>query len=164
MSNILTTKELAMYRQAVIDQFDSTPNGDGDDMLIIVDGIDDDRKYDRYTQIVNNLKTTRNLAGVQGGDLDVAVTVSTAGTGYVAGTQYPVAGGDGSGGSMVILTVGGSGEILTAECNNLGKGYATPTVDLTGDGDGLGVVALTSQAITGLNQVTVLDDMLASLT
>jgi len=159
MSNILTTKELAIYRQAIIDQFNTNPNGDGSAMQIVIDAVDDAQKLERYTQVVNNLKTTRNLSGVQGGDLDVAVTVSTAGTGYVAGTQYPVDGG--AGGSMVILTVGGAGEILTAECNNLGKGYGTPTVDLTGDGDGLGVVALTAQPVTGLNQVNVLDDMLA---
>jgi len=162
MSNILTTKELGIYRQAILDEFVATPLGDGTSMLAIVDALELANKLDRYTQVVDNLKTTRNLNGnLQGGDLVVAVTVSTAGTGYSAGSTYPVTGVTGTGGTMKILTVDTGGEILTAEVSSVGSGYDTPVVDLTGAGDGLGVVALTANAITGNSEVQTLDDMLA---
>lgn len=163
MGNILTTKELGVYRQAILNELNGDPVITGVDLEVIVSAMDVLKYTDRLTQVVDNIKSTHSLDNVTGGDLVVAVTVSTAGTGYVALDTYPVAGASGSGGVMTILTVGGSGEILTAEVTNVSVGYDTPTVDLTGAGDGAGVVALTANAITAFDQSTVLDDMLASI-
>ena len=163
MGNILTTKELGDYRQMIIDELAGDPMIDGATLEALVDVYDVAKYVERLNHVVDNIKSTHSLNNVTGGELDVAVTVSTAGTGYVEGATYPVAGVSGDGGVMTILTVDTGGEILTAEVSNVGIGYDTPTVDLTGDGDGLGVVALTAGAITALDQSTVLDDMLASV-
>jgi len=160
MGNILTTKELGEYRQAIIDELAVDSMTTGAELEAIIDPFDSNKQLDRLTQVVDNIKSTHSLNNVAGGVLSPAVTVTTAGTGYVEGATYPVAGVSGSGGVMTILTVDTGGEILTAEVTNQSVGYDTPTVDLTGDGDGLAEVAVSASVITALDQSTVLDDML----
>lgn len=67
------------------------------------------------------------------------ITVTTAGTGYTASDALTITGGDGSGATAKVLTVGGSGEILTVGMTDAGTNYTTAPTGFTG-GTGSGAV------------------------
>lgn len=66
------------------------------------------------------------------------IFVATAGTGYVAGDALTITGGDGTGATAEVLTVGGSGEVTSVGMTNSGSGFTTaPTGVSGGTGSGL---------------------------
>ena len=111
-------------------------------------------KPDMYRFVLKALRGTETL---RDGFVN-AVTITTAGTGYVAGTLLNVS-GDGVGAIVRIDTVSVAGAITGVSIAAKGSGYTSATVDLTGAGEGDGVLALTVK--TGMPTVDAYEATLA---
>lgn len=82
----------------------------------------------RLEQVINTTKQTRIISSGQ-----VTATLTAGGTGYAVGDVLPIT-GDGVGGQVEVLTVDGSGVILTIRTIGGADYVATATVDTTGVG------------------------------
>jgi len=102
---------------------------------------------------------TGNITIGEGGVRVINPTITTAGTGYVAGRIYQttVNAGSGAGSTIKVDTVNVSNEILTASIHTGGAGYTVSEIlTLTGGGSGgNGQVTITTIAATGQIDVSV---------
>jgi len=159
-SNVMTTRQLAMYEDAIMGQLNSDPLADATALKAVVDVIDSGQQIERYTQIVNRLKATVALTeGTHGGVVSENVFTS-GGTDYTVGQDLPVVdgGSDGVGATATVATIDVGGEILTINYIG-GKGYTTPTLDLTA-GTVDAVITIQATPYGAYNEVTLVDDML----
>lgn len=90
--------------------------------------------------------------GVTGGIVDSSI--DTAGTGYSEDDVLTIA--DGTGGTITVLTVGGSGEVLTYEVTTPGSGYTIATHAASG-GDGSDFVLSVDSVNAGSGSVFLQD-------
>lgn len=159
-NNVSTTKKLEDYKQAILAFLVLNPTTTPALLKAELEAKDEMYKLERHTQIVNYVGQTPGLHRASGGVVSGTIGITTAGTGYAIGDAFPITGGDGISGGLKVIAVGGSGEITGVELINAGLGYTTPVVDLSGSGDGLGVLALTASAVTGKDQSGLINDML----
>lgn len=162
MSNILTTSELKKYRNEVNAQIAADPTMTGTELKALLDTFDDAQRENRYNHTVSNLKNTKTLSGDVGGSVSLSVTIATAGADYLVGDTFPITGGEGTGAGVKVTAINGSGAITAVQVTNVGIGYVTPVVDLSGSGDTNGELTLTASAVTARNEATILDEMLAA--
>lgn len=71
----------------------------------------------------SGVNLTVNITTVGGGGDVTAAAINTAGTGYMAGMDYPVLGGTGTGFVVTIDTVGATGNVTAISISAAGTGY-----------------------------------------
>lgn len=160
-NNVMTTRQISQYENAIMAQLDGDPLADATAMKAVLDAVDATAQLNRYTQAVNFLKGTVNLTqGTHGGVISENVFTS-GGTDYTVGQDLPVVdgGSTGVGASATVATIDVGGEILTIDYVG-GKGYVTPTLDLTA-GTVDAVITIQATPYGAYDEVATLDGMLA---
>lgn len=161
MSNILTTRELDLYREAAKAQLQTAPTGTPAAMLAVLEATDLAQKYERYDHVVSSLKRVYLLKEGIGGGVVSLDTLTSGGTDYTVGQDLPISesGSDGVGASATVATIDGSGAILTLDIVG-GSSYDTPVLDLTA-GTVDAVITLQATTYGAFDDEATLDDMLA---
>ena len=160
-NNVMTTRQISAYEDAMMDQLNADPLGSASDLKTIIDAVDLAQKINRYTQAVNFMKQTVALTkGTYGGVVSLT-TITTAGTDYTVGQDLPVVdgGSTGVGATATVASIDGGGGIVTIDFVG-GKGYVTPTLDLTA-GTIDAVISIEATAYGAYDEIQIVDDMLA---
>lgn len=160
-NNVMTTREISLYENAIMAQLDADPLADATALKAVIDVVDVAEQIKRYTQVSDYLKGTVNLTvGTHGGVVSQNVFTS-GGTDYVVGQDLPVIDGgtDGVGATATVATIGGTGDILTIDYVG-GKGYVTPTLDLTA-GTIDAVITIQATPYGAYDEIALVDGMLA---